>query len=383
MGMKSHSILHLCYDDPFIDNSMVEFEKFYQGQNVFCVIPRPILKNRLVKSEEAIWLERGRPDIRMLEKICQDRNVDVIVLHGIDPDFLTILRIIDRPKRYRVFWLFYGNELYNALGEKTNYPLIDNKSIFSVGSWISPTKYNYWLRKLLRKPVYYEMLDELLHDYADYFCFWLYDDYLLLKKYFDTDIKYRHFQYGASSRSDAKKIVPNYNKIPNEIRIGHSASITENQETIIKLISEIDKNNEYKKVFPLSYGSTYYRKIVTKMGKHFFGNQFCPILVHVSREEYYRSLSQTGVAIFGMNRQEAAGNIYPLLKSGAKVFLRENNVLLEHCRKQGYIIFSVEHDLKTIEDLQPLKPDQMDHNSEIGWKNQKFLEDFMPHLFDE
>lgn len=376
-----HSILHLCYDDPFIDNSRLDFEAFYPGQNIFCVVPRPSIKKHLVKMKEAIWLERGKPDIQMIQKMCQEKSVDIIVLHGIDPDFLTILRTVNSDKSYRVFWLFYGNELYYALGEKTDYPLMDNNSVFSFGSWIAPTKYNYWLRKILRKPIYYEMLEELLQ-HTDYFCFWLYEDYLLLKKYFNTDIEFRHFQYNMSSRLTAERMMPNYNKTPNEIRIGHSASKTENQETIIKLISEIDKNNVYKKVFPLTYGSTYYRNIVTKMGERFFGNQFCPILTHVSRDDYNRALSQTGVAIFGMNRQEASGNIFPLLKSGAKVFLRENNVLLEHCKKQGYLVFSVEKDLKCLDDLQPLTPEQMDHNSEIGWKNQVFSEDFMPQLFD-
>lgn len=377
----SHSILHLCYDDPFIDNSRLDFETFYPGQNIFCVIPRPSIKKHLVKMKEAIWLKRGKPDIQMIQKICKEKSVDIIVLHGIDPDFLTILRSVNSKKSYRVFWLYYGNELYYALGEKTDYPLMDNKSFFSFGSWIAPTKYNYWLRKILHKPSYYEMLEELLL-HAGYFCFWLYEDYLLLKKYFNTNIEFRHFQYNSSSRLTAKRMMPNYTKTPNEIRIGHSASKTENQETIIKLISKIDKNNVYKKVFPLTYGSTYYRSIVTKMGERFFGNQFCPILAHVSREDYNRALSQTGVAIFGMNRQEAAGNIYPLLKSGAKVFLRENNVLLEHCRKQGFLVFSVEKDLKCLDDLQPLTPEQMDYNSEIGWKNQVFSEDFMPQLFD-
>lgn len=376
-----HSILHLCYDDPFIDNSKVDFEKFYPAQNIFCVIPRPSIKERLVKMTEAIWLERGKPNIKMLERLCDEKRVDNIVVHGIDPDFLTILKVINSNKKRRVFWLFYGNELYYALGEKTDYPLMDIQSPFSLGSWIAPTKYNYWLRKILRKPVYYEMVEELL-SHADFFCFWLYEDYLLLKKYFDTDIKFRYFHYNSISRLEAIKVAPNYNKNIGEIRIGHSASKTENQETIIKILSKIDKYNEYKKIFPLTYGSTYYRKIVMKMGRHYFGDQFTPILTHVSREEYYNSLSQTGVAIFGMNRQEAAGNIYPLLKSGAKVFLRENNVLLEHCRKQGFIIYSVENDLKSIDDLRPLTHQQMDHNAEVGWKNQKFSEDFMPILFD-
>lgn len=377
-----HSILHLCYDNPFINGSRAAFEKFYPSNNTFCIYSRYTIKGKMTNFEDAVWMSKDASDIVKVQEICKKKSVDVIVLHSLSPYFAEILKNINVPKKYRVFWVFYGSELYYSLGEKTDYPLIDNTNVFSISSWVAPTRYNYWLRKLLGKTVYYDLLEEML-GYIDYFCFWLYEDYLLLRKYFDTDIKFRHFQYGSVSREDAKRIIPNYEKTPNEIRIGHSASKTENQETIIKLISRIDKNNVFKKVMPLTYGSVYYRKIVMRQGKYYFGDNFQPILKHVPKEEYIESLSRTGVAIFGQNRQEGSGNIFPLLKSGSKVFLRENNNLLEHCRKQGYIIFSVEKDLKSIEDLQPLTPEQMDHNSEVGWKNQVFSEDFMPQLFDE
>ncbi len=379
----SHMILHLCYDNPFIDHSASVFEHFYPNRNVFCIMSVNSNKSRISHMKDAIWWERNNPDLKMFHHLCEEKQFDIIILHGLDPVFLTILKSINKSKKCRVFWLFYGFELYYALGEKSYYPLMDTVSIFSICSWISPTKYNYWLRRLIGKTKNFDLIQEAL-PLINYFCFWLYEDYLLLKKYFDTNMQYRYFQYGARYKNDQIDISQlNYSKTPYEIRIGHSASKTENQDTIIKLLSKIDKDNKYKKVFPLSYGSRYIRKIVMKMGQKYFGNQFEPILGYVERNQYYESLSKTGIAIFGQNRQEAAGNIGPLLKYGAKVFLREKNNMLKYYKDKGYIIFSVEKDLKSVDDLKPLTPQQMEHNAEIGRKTQVFYEDFMPRLFDD
>lgn len=376
-------ILHLCYDNPFIDQSASVFEHFYPNCNFFCISPMGSNKERISRMNDAIWLERNNVKVKEIQSLYAEKQFDTIILHGLNPSFLTILNIINSSKKCRVFWLFYGFELYYALGERTDYPLMDTVSLFSRRSWVSPTKYNYWLRKLYGKTVYYDLLQKTL-PFINYFCFWLYEDYLLLQKYFNVNIQYRHFQYGARYKNDQIEISKlNYDKTPYEIRIGHSASKTENQDTIIKLLSKIDKDNKYKKVFPLSYGSIYMRKQVIKMGRKYFGNQFEPILTHVERNQYYESLSKTGVAIFGQNRQEAAGNIGPLLNYGAKVFLRENNVMLKYYKDKGYIIFSVEKDLKSVDDLQPLTPQQMEHNAEIGRNTRVFYEDFMPHLLDD
>ena len=332
--------------------------------------------------KDAIWLEQGNPDIERIKNLCEENHVDTIIIHGVNPDFITILKAINDKKKYPVYWIFWGFELYYALGEKTDYPLIDNNSIFSFVNWIKPTKYNAWLRKLIHMHTFYPLLQETLKC-VNFFCFWFYDDYLLLKKYFDTDIQYKYFQYSASYKSDpSKEIILCYDKTPKEIRVNHSASKTGNHDTLIELLHQIDKKNEYKKVFPLAYGNTFIRSHVIRKGKKMFGNQFCPITENVGLEEYLESLSKTGIAIFGNNRQEGGGNLFPLLKSGAKVFLRKNNPFLDYCKKNGYIVFSVEDDLKSMKDLQPLTREQMDHNAEIGRTRRVYYEDFMPNFIE-
>ena len=163
----NHVLLHLCYDNPFIDQSGLVFDHFYPNQNYFCVVPGGN-KKKITQMRNAIWLDGTNPDVKVLQSLCEEKKVDVIILHGLSTAYIKILKAINPEKKYRVFWLFYGYELYNALGEKTDYPLIDSKSFFSICSWISPTNYNYWLRKILNQTSFYELLQESL-PLIDYF----------------------------------------------------------------------------------------------------------------------------------------------------------------------------------------------------------------------
>ena len=380
--MQGHNILHLCFDGNFINKSSTIFEHFYPGRNIFCIIRRSSIKGQMLNVENAIWLDSVHPEPALLERICEEKQVGTILMHGLHPNYSKALPLLSANHTRRIYWIFHGYELYYALGEKGLWKLVDNESIFSIDSWISPTRYNYYLRKFTGQKIYYDHLVEAL-PWIDYFCFWLYEDYLLLKEHFSTNIAFKHFQYSAYFQT--YKDVPEpleVQKTAKEIRINHSASKTGNHDTIMNLLHKIDAKNEFRKVVPLSYGSKYMRKQISKMGYRLFGQQFVPELDYVSLEEYRATLRKVGVAIFGHCRQEASGNIVALLRSGAKVFLRERNFLLKHYRDLGFIVFSVEKDLKTIDDLQPLTVEQMQHNAEVAVKSRVFYEDFMPQLLD-
>ena len=332
--------------------------------------------------KNAVWLDSSRPDPTLLERICQEHQVDTIMMHGLHPHYSKALPLLSAGHSRRIFWIFHGYELYYALGEKGWWKPNDNDSIFSRKNWISPTRYNYYLRKLMGEKIYYDHLVEAL-PYIDYFCFWLREDYELFQRYFPSEIKFRQFQYKARYREEEHGTDPvDFNKDATTIRVNHSASKTANHDTLMRLLAQIDRDNVLRKEFPLSYGSTYIRKDVIKMGQRLFGKQFVPLLDYVSFDDYLHSLSKVGIAIFGHRRQEATGNISLLLKLGAKVFLRECNPVLSYYRRMGYHIYSVENDLKGMDDLRPLTPEQMQHNADTATRNRVYYEDFMPQLLD-
>lgn len=380
-----HRILHLCSDGNFIDSSMFVFEKFYPGQNVFFIKPK---KGRDISYVNGINYIKFDPFsnsdyLDQIEEINNREHFDIIIVHGLNRPFINILRRINLDRKFKVYWIFWGYELYRSLGEQGKFHLLDNQSPFSWLTWHTPTRYNSIAKRLLGKNLYYTDLEEFL-PLCDYFCFWLYEDFLLLKKYYPNNLKFKWFSYGVLFRNDkTSDETIDFEKNKKEIRISHSASTTANHLTVMKILRRIDKDNEYKKVFPLAYGSNYVKKTVLEYGKKWFGNQFIPILEYEKKEDYLKSLSKVGIAIFGQLRQEAAGNITPLLGYGAKVFLRQKNPLYQYYKKQGYIVFSIENDLKSVDDLTLLTPEQMQYNAKVKMDNRKYYEDFMPYLFDD
>lgn len=133
----------------------------------------------------------------------------------------------------------------------------------------------------------------------------------------------------------------------------------------------------------ISYGSPRVRNHVLKIGKKLFASQFQPIFEYMPRDEYFALITSVEVAVFGARRQEASGNISTLLRNGVKVFLRENNNLLQYYKEKGYILFSFENDLHSMKDLKPLTVEEQKHNKECSIKNRILYDQFMPSFFNE
>lgn len=381
----NHRILHLCKDANFIERSMFVFEKFYPGQNVFFLQPAKGRDVIYVKTNNYIKFDpySDQDYLNQIESINDCEHFDIIVVHGLSEPFVKILRRINPDKKIKVYWIFWGYELYRSLGEQGKFSLLDNQSPFSKLTWITPSRYSCLVKRLLGRKPSYKMLEEFL-PLCDYFCFWFYEDYLLLKKYYPNNLQYKKFAYGSRCKDE---VIPeetiNFEKNDKEIRVSHSASITANHLTVMRILRRIDKNNEYKKVFPLAYGSKYVKNLVIRYGKKWFGDQFVPELEYIKKDEYFIALSKVGIAFFGQLRQEAVGNITPLLGYGAKVFLRRQNPLFQYYKSKGYIVFSIEDDLKSVSDLSLLTPEQMMHNAKVRKENRGLCENFMPYLFDE
>ncbi|MBR5749179.1 MAG: hypothetical protein IKY01_10405 [Prevotella sp.] len=380
-----HRILHLCSDGNFIDHSMFVFEYFYPDQNVFFLRPKFGKEITHVKRSNFIKFNPyySSDYLDQIDEINNRENFDIIVIHGLNKSFINIVKRINPDRKIKVYWIFWGYELYRSLGEEGKISLLDNQSIFSWLTWHTPTRYNCLAKKILGRNLYYKNLEAFL-PLCDYFCFWLYEDFLLLKKFYPNNLQYKWFSYDALFRDDT---IPDetidFEKNKKEIRISHSASTTANHLTVMKILKKIDRDNEYKKVFPLAYGNENVKKTVLKYGSKWFGKQFAPILEYEKKEDYLKTLSKVGIAIFGQLRQEAAGNITPLLGYGAKVFLRRNSPLYQYYKKKGYIVFSMEDDLKSVDDLSLLTHEQMLHNADVRKEDRIYYEDFMPCLFNE
>ena len=321
----------------------------------------------------------------LILQLCSENNIDKIILHGLKSDLVDCLKFLKQNIDCRVYWIFWGYELYFTLGNLGKYKLFDGfLNPFLRDTYYSPNRLSFIVKrffygKRLLSDVFKEALTMI-----DYFCFWNYKDYELLQAHFHTNIKYKYFAYMASEETAIKVNIEDVVcKKSKTLMINHQASNTGNHNTVMKKIAWLDTKNDYKKIVPLSYGSSRIRKLVLRQGQHLFKEQFNPILEYMPRDKYFELMSSVEVAVFGQKRQEASGNISTLLKNGVKVFLREKNNLLQYYREKGYIIFSFEKDLNSIDDLKPLSLEEQAYNRDCSVRNRIYYDRFMPSFFEE
>lgn len=115
------------------------------------------------------------------------------------------------------------------------------------------------------------------------------------------------------------------------IQIGNSATSTNAHIGIMEKLVKF-REEDIKIFLPLSYGDTGYADKVIKTGKNLFGEKFVGMTDFMKADEYYQFMNQMDIAIFGIKRQQALGNIFALLYLGKKVFLKEHTIVQHYVK---------------------------------------------------
>lgn len=376
--------LHICSNGNFVQQAISAFEHFFPGENIFIFFN--IREQQNYKEDvPTFYCDCGGSELfGKIQKICSTYLIKNVITHGIAANSFLIFQFLKERNLFsgHIYWIFWGYELYNALGELGKYKLVDGISPFSKLTYIIPNPLNALVRKVVGRQLYSENLERVL-PYVDYFCFWFQYDFDLFQRHYTSHAKFKYFKYISAYKSDAKRT--NFKVYPKNIcriMVNHQASLTGNHKIVFRKLSTIHGIDGFEICTPLSYGSNYIRKIVLAIGKRYFGNKYNALLDFMPLDEYNIFLDSIPVAIFGAMRQEAAGNIMRLLTSGTKVYLRERNPLYQYYREKGFIIFSFERELNNISDLQPLSEEEQLHNMQVAEKTQVYYEDFMPSFFD-
>lgn len=379
-------ILHLSANGHLQQQSMAVFERYYPNQNIMLAIPPKDADDVKIDlpEERFRWMDYGNVSTYgEIEELCHKNNIDKIVLHSVFIKNLKLAEYLKSKLNCRIYWLFWGFELYSALGEDFGVSYIDEKfNPFKVRTYFYPNRIKHCLRYLRYGTTFSQVLQKAT-SIADYFCFWNKYDYELYTKYFGDRVKFKLFGYVCRYRNEAVDENFDFPEKKHEIIINHQASATGNHITLMKRVKQLDTNGQFDITMPLSYGSGNIRKLCMKQGTAMFGPKFHPILKFMPKDEYFNLIDRAQVALFGQKRQEATGNIGHLLTVGTKVFLREENPMYAYYKSKGYYVYSFEKDLKSIDDLSPLSREEMIHNRKVWYKTRLYYDDFMPYLFNE
>ena len=369
--------IHLVRDEKFINSSFEIFERFYPNKNLFVVDTNETDKKYVNQRDNVIFLPFSQLDwLKIIGKYLIDKtcNVNVIVHYLTENSAIRALELKKKGFVNNLYWIFYGADLYNYLEIKGKYHLYDY-NVKGRDCFI-----HKYVKLLLGRYNYVDAFCSQLN----YFCFWNYYDYEILCDNIKTNAKFKLFYYVNTLKKPNDKLFDSGSDFSN-ILVNNSASYTGNHLTVLNKLSKLGVNNS-RIILPLSYGPSPHITLIEKeIEKLFLKEDYFLLKEYLPINTYYDIVNTCQYAVMGHRRQEAGGNIGYLLRSGSKVFLREDNNLLRYYKDLGCFVYSFEKDLISSDALFPLNIDQKKVNRDIieGMVSSQKIEDMMTNLLKD
>lgn len=362
--------LHIIHDEKFINGAIEQFEHSFPNKNKYLKQDNGKGFKCITENANIIELDFFSENIHLIiEEFLKKYNIKNIFIHYLDElKALIVLKIL-KIKQLKIYWIFFGADLYKLLSKYRNYDLYD----YYEPSKLDSLKYD--LKFFIKHRKCNDRLIINVIKKVDYFCFWNIYDYNLLISNFKTRAKFKYFMYYKSLNCFKLNDKCSTTKEIN-LLINHSSSYSGNHISIIKSIKNYEKELD-KIIIPLSYGSESHKNEIIKVVENIsWKEKFIVLFDFLVATEYYSLIKEVNVAFFGMKRQEAGANLLFLLNNGVKIFLRNENNLLNLFKDYGFIIFSLSDFENKITNLTPLTQKEKEHNSSL------FAKLFNPNVFD-
>lgn len=288
-----------------------------------------------------------------INKIIETYNPKAIVVHSFQLEYAKAIIKINYPPQ--IAWYAWGFDVYGLPKIKPNIyaPLTASflkkqSKLLSINRLILRSTI---LRKIISKGLGIEDRYSIIYKAkkrVNYFVTYIEEEYEYYSKFYPNNFQFINCTFstidqylGGNNLSLSKK------QSKNNILIGNSNTIESNHIDAFLLIDSKKKFSGIEIFTPLNYGSNEaYKKEVIKKGEQIFGGIFRPILDFIDRKEYVDLLSSCSVGIFYHYRQQAMGNIIPMLYLGARVYLSSRNPALNFFKKHGIIIFDLDKDFE-------------------------------------
>lgn len=339
--IKNVNILHLAPDEKFIDAAYKNFESVAPSCNTFFV-PSWDKKLKYIKNTPVKFINpfsfKNPFFMKSLEKY------DFIMLHSLNTFNQRLLA--NTSQDLTSVWIGYGYDYYDLIYEDRNW-LYQEKTRAIVneltqnGSSAITTHKKHALKQLARKVLYNNLDKKAIVEKINFFAPVLENEYNMVASKFGSSFpEYVAWNYGSSAAlfNDERKSHCNPNG--NNILIGNSATPTNNHIEVFDLLRTQNLGNR-KIICPLSYGNSDYASVIKNRGRSYFGENFLGLDTFMPYDEYTELIGTCSNVIMNHNRQQATGNITPMLFLGANIFLNEINPYYSFLKEKGAVIFTM------------------------------------------
>lgn len=349
-------ILHLVTDEKFTDYAISQFSA-PEMESEFVLIPC----NFLIGESEVKLIHKVKvmsPNSEDFTRLLSHLgDYSAIVLHGLFwPKWqIPILQCV--PSYVKLAWVFWGGDLFG-------YPELKRTYFGPISKWAikihdRKRKSNSFETPLIPK--------ELCHR-VDYFFTDQEEDLVTAQNFLHTHMKFLPYSY--YSIEDTIGILKDKRCEGCNIMVCHSAEQENNlYETLLFLYKYyvITILRGRKLIVPLSYGATWLRNSINRLGKLLFGKAFFPLNNYLPRDEYNSYFLSCSVMINGAHQPIAQGNIITALWLGLRVYLSEKNMTYHYFKRLGVNIYTIEHDFKLRNKhlLEPLSESELQQTRKI------------------
>jgi dTDP-N-acetylfucosamine:lipid II N-acetylfucosaminyltransferase len=320
---------HIFYLDKFIP-SFLDFLSDHIGleNNGLFIWGQENYAYGLKKNYTIHWIHNNETIQNLVQAM---RNAKRIFLHGLFVNFQVELLYHEYELLRKCFWLIWGGDLY-----------LYREQLDSPSKRIIEAKRRYVISRM-------GFLVGIPGD-----C----DLAAAVYKSSGEKIKWYGYPNNYEHEYIDEIAINQHSKAKSTLLLGNSATLENRHLEALQILS---KYNESLTIYcPLTYGSSDYAELVTKIGSDVFGNNFIPLRSHQPLDEYNKFLKSIDIGFFYNNRQQGMGNLTRLLGLGKKVFLTTGMTHSELFQDLGVVIFDPDRF-----DLNPIKHDDALSNNQI------------------
>jgi hypothetical protein len=174
---------------------------------------------------------------------------------------------------------------------------------------------------------------------------------------FFTQARYLAFTY-SSIKALIGDFYGQHFSLGKNIIVGHSGFLYNNQIDAFRIIK--DRGYTGKVIVPLNYAKDKWG-LTKDYGKNIFGNQFISP-DYLEKNEYFKLLTSCNAMVLYNRIQQGTGNLFTGLYIGMRVYLNDEGLLYEFCKKKGFKVFSFQKEFDPIHCQIKMSDEEIEQN---------------------
>jgi dTDP-N-acetylfucosamine:lipid II N-acetylfucosaminyltransferase len=316
--MENFKYLHIMHNEKFIAPFISFTEDYLHKKEHLFIILGGVSEEIIPIPHQSNIRIIDRKLLKILNIIAFSRAVkkyfiaaDKVIVHGLFTGNVINFLLLNTKFCQKTSWVVWGEDLYGYRNRNKNFR----------------SRFNN-----LRKQLVVKKMAGLIT--------YIKGDYDLAKNWYGAKGQYYECLMYPSNLYKEYPVQPKTDSTTN-ILIGNSADPSNNHLEILKIL-EPYKEGRIRIYAPLSYGPQAYGREVEKTGQQMFGEKFIALTDFMVFDKYLELLGKIDIAIFNHDRQQAMGNIIPLLGLGKKVYMRRNITPRRLFDELGISVFDID-----------------------------------------